>query len=110
MAKKVPAKKSSSKGKKIVAGYVIGQAYLIRLATYSWIGRVVAVGEHEVVITNASWVAHCGRYHETLKNGLDGQTITEVEPVASPDDLVLVGRGALIDAAPYNHPLPTKQK
>ena len=87
--------------------YAIGEAYLFRLVTFFWIGRVQAVTDQEIVIKEASWIPDTGRYHEALEKGLDGGISgdPECEPVQG---AVVLGRGALIDAVPYPHALPRK--
>lgn len=85
--------------------FEIGKNYLIRTATHIDVGQVVAVGPTEIVMINASWIADTGRYHNALMEG----TLSEVEPYP-PGQQVIIGRGALIDATQWNHPLPREQK
>jgi hypothetical protein len=85
--------------------FAIGRNYLIRTVTHIDIGTVVAVGPTEIVMVDVAWIADTGRYHDALTNG----TLGEVEPY--PDDQeVIIGRGAIIDATQWNHPLPREQK
>ena len=70
----------------------IGRVYLIRTVTHIDTGRLVAVTPHELVIEDAAWIADTGRYADALKKAEFG----EVEPY--PDGIVIIGRGALIDA------------
>ena len=72
--------------------WVIGKNYLIRTVTMIQTGRLVAVGDKELVLEDAAWIADTGRFSETLKTG----NFSEVEPF--PDGKVIVGRGAIIDA------------
>ena len=81
----------------------IGKAYLIRTVTMAYTGRVVAVTDTDIVLENAAWIADTGRYHEALVDG----SLNEVEPYP---DQVIVGRGGLIDAAQWSHPLPREAK
>ena len=74
-----------------VAPWRLGQAYLIRLVTHYWTGRLVSVTQHEIVITEAAWIPDTGRYSTCVTSG----TPTEVEPV---DGRVILGRGAVVDA------------
>ena len=85
--------------------FEIGKAYLIRTVTMIDIGIVKSVGDKELVLSDASWIADTGRFYDTLKNGIEG--LNEVEPFT---DDVIIGRGALIDAVEWKHPLPTEQK
>lgn len=81
----------------------IGQAYLIRTSTMHLTGRLVAVHEHELVLEQAAWIADTGRFHNALVTG----ALVEVEPMPG---TVLVGRGAVIDAAEWRHALPDQVK
>lgn len=74
------------------AHWKIGKIYLIRTVTHIDTGRLVAVTPHELVIEDAAWIADTGRYADALKKAEFG----EVEPY--PDGIVIIGRGALIDA------------
>lgn len=85
--------------------YAIGQAYLIRTVTHIDIGIVVEVGPQEIVMKDVAWIADTGRYADALANG----TLSEVEPYPV-GERVIIGRGAVVDAARWNHPLPREQK
>lgn len=74
--------------------YKIGQAYLFRTVTYAVSGVVARVTNHEIVVTDAAWIADTGRFGEALKTGI----FSEIE--AAPDGEVIVGRGAVTDAWP----------
>lgn len=79
----------------------IGQAYMIRTVTHYFVGRLEAVGPQELVLSGAAWVADTGRWAAFLAAP---DTVREVEPY--PDGaLVLVGRGAIIDAVVWPHAL-----
>jgi hypothetical protein len=81
----------------------VGETYLIRTATMTLTGRLLYVGEHELLLQEASWIADTGRFSDALKDG----ALSEVEPF--PNEAI-VGRGAIIDAAIWEHPLPREQK
>lgn len=83
--------------------FQIGKAYLIRTVTHIDIGIVKEVGDKELVLSDAAWVADTGRYHDCLKNG----TLEEVEPYVND---VILGRGAIIDATLWENDLPRSQK
>ena len=86
-------------------GYVIGQAYLIRTVTMIYTGRLVGITDQELWIAEAAWIAETERYADTLRSG----GFREVEPY--PHGVVIaVGRGAIVDAAPWSHALPRSQK
>ncbi len=84
--------------------YDLGSSYLIRTVTHYAVGRVVEVTEHEIVLEQASWVADTGRFHEALSSGV----LEEVEPFRGPR--TIIGRGAVVDADPWAHDLPTSVK
>ena len=79
--------------------WVIGRAYLIRTVTYFALGRLVHLGDKELMLEEASWVADTGRFHEALKSG----KLVEVEPFPAS---LIVGRGAIVDACEWQHALP----
>ena len=76
--------------------FEIGLVYLIRTVTMIDVGRVIAVGEHELVLEDAAWIADTGRFSDALKKC----EFNEVEPF--PDGKVIIGRGSIIDAVPVN--------
>jgi len=83
----------------------VGKAYLIRTVTMTLTGRLVAVTEHELALTEAAWIAETGRYANAIETG----EFVEVEPY--PDGAtVLVGRGAVVDACQLATPLPREQR
>ena len=87
-----------------VAGpWEIGKNYLIRTVTMIDTGKLIAVGEQEIVLESASWVADTGRFADALVRC----EFNEVEPF--PAGKVIIGRGSVIDAVQIVM-LPTKQK
>lgn len=70
----------------------IGKIYLIRTVTMIDTGKLVAVGEHELVLEDAAWIADTGRFADAVKKA----EFNEVEPF--PAGRVIIGRGAVIDA------------
>ena len=84
--------------------YEIGKNYFIRTVTHYYTGRLDAVFNQELVITDAAWIADTGRYADALKTG----NFSEVEPY--PDGRVVIGRGAILDAAQLATTLPRSQK
>ena len=74
--------------------------YFIRTVTHHICGKLVRVTDKDLVLEQAAWVADDGRFNKALTTG----EVNEVEPF--PDGQVIVGRGALIDAAIWaNAPL-----
>ena len=86
-----------------------GKNYLIRTVTHIQVGKLVEINGKELVLKNASWVADTGRFYNALKEGLENQRSSEIEPFPKGSE-VIVSRDALIDAVEYKHKLPTQQK
>ena len=83
--------------------YDIGANYFIRTATYHHTGKLVEVGDKELVLEQACWIAESGRFADALSSC----NFSEVEPF--PAGRVIIGRGAIIDAVKINT-IPTSQK
>lgn len=73
----------------------IGKVYIIRTVTMIDLGRVVQVTPQWIVLEDACWIADTGRWADALK----GKGFSETEPF--PDGRVIVGAGAIVDAALY---------
>jgi hypothetical protein len=82
----------------------IGKCYFIRTVTYHYTGRLVHVSDTELALEDVSWIGSSGRWSEALKTG----KLAEVEPY--PSGSVIIGRGAIVDASIWNHPLPLTTK
>lgn len=87
-------------------GLVAGRAYLIRTVTFTYLGMLERITPTELVLSQASWVAETGRYHQFLLNG-NGDGAVEVEPC--PDECIVM-RGGVVDAVPWAHPLPRETR
>ena len=83
--------------------YIVGEKYFIRTATYHHVGRLSAIYENELVLSEASWVADSGRFNNALVSG----ELNEVEPFVNP---VIIARGGIIDVTVWDGELPTKVK
>ncbi len=83
--------------------FFLGKAYFIRTVTMHLIGIVESVGDKELVLSSASWIADSGRFHDAIKTG----KLNEVEPFLSD---IIVGRGSIIDATAWTHVVPREQK
>ena len=81
----------------------IGEKYLIRTVTNYLTGRLVWVGEQELVMEDAAWIADTGRFSDAINKG----TLGEVEPIGTP---VIVGRGSIVDAEQWSFDLPKERK
>ena len=85
--------------------YKIGANYFIRTVTFHYTGKLTHVFEQELVLENCAWIPDDGRFSDALKNGV----FNEVEPYPATEP-VMIGRGAIVDAQVFDHPLPTEQK
>ena len=86
------------------APYTIGANYLIRTVTHTYTGKLIWVGDKELVLDTCAWIADSGRWAGAVANA----TFEEVEPMG--DGSVIIGRGAIVDATEGTWDLPTKQK
>ena len=76
-----------------------GKVYFIRTVTQHLTGRIKSVGQKEIVLTEAAWVADSGRFSDALKS----EDFSEVEPFPEGQDVIL-GRGSVIDATQIKRP------
>jgi len=91
--------------KKTTGGFwQVGGLYMIRTVTMIVTGKLVAIDDHEITLTNAAWIADTGRYAQAVESA----EFAEVEPYPDIRD-VAVGRGALVDAVQIPK-LPRTQK
>lgn len=77
----------------------VGEAYLFRLATVYDLGRVVAIHDDCIELSDACWVADTGRFHECVLRG----TISESEPFS---ENVVIFKGAIVDVTKWNGKIP----
>ena len=54
----------------------IGNTYFIRTVTHYFTGRLIWVGEKELCLEDACWIADTGKFSQFVK----GETINESEP------------------------------
>ncbi len=78
-------------------------AVVIRTVTMIQVGKVREVGRDFIVLECGGWIADTGRFSTMLETG----SINEFERVPS---WFMVGRGAIVDAFPWAHPIPDKTK
>lgn len=83
----------------------IGMQILVRTVTHYYTGRVTAVAEEEVEISDACWVADTGRFADALEKGV----LNELEPYPEGRKVTL-NRGAFVDWCEWPAPLPRTQK
>jgi hypothetical protein len=74
--------------------YEIGRLYMVETVTKYYVGKLTWVGEQELELFDAAWVADTGRYSEGLKGNP-----SEVEPC--PDGPVIIGRGSIVSVVPW---------
>lgn len=79
--------------------YTVGATYIIRTVTMYYTGRLESVFPGELVLSDAAWIADTGRWSAALSTG----KLSEVEPYPG---LCIVSRAAIVDVAPWAHPLP----
>jgi hypothetical protein len=81
----------------------IGKNYFIRTVTMHQVGKLIFASPKELVLSNASWIADDGRFHNALRDGV----FNEIEPFV---DDICVNRESIVDATLWRHKLPTEQK
>lgn len=81
----------------------VGTNYFIRTVTHHYTGRLEAVYQKELVLSECAWIADDGRFHTALSTG----ELNEVEPMIGN---VIIGRGSIVDASVWSHKLPKNQK
>ena len=84
--------------------YVIGKNYLIRTVTMIYTGKLLSVGNQELVIKDACWIPETERWMQAVAE----VKFKEVEPYPKGRH-VIIGRGAILDAVIIDR-LPTEQK
>jgi len=81
--------------------YTIGAHYIIRTVTMYYTGQLIEVYPSELVLSDAAWIADTGRWSAALATG----KLNEVEPYPG-EGRCIVSRAAIVDVAPWPHPLP----
>ena len=83
----------------------IGDNYFFRTVTYAWLGKFDGLVKIEdsvfIKLTNASWVADTGRFHEFVRDG----KIEDYEKT----DVNYIAVHSLTDFFKWKHELPTGQ-
>ena len=77
--------------------FEVGKAYFIRTVTNYFTGRLVWVGEKELVLEDVAWIADTGRFNEFLQ----GKDLKESEPYPQ-GTKVIIGRGSIVDACEWS--------
>ena len=81
----------------------IGTSYFIRTVTHFFTGRLIWVGDKEICLEDACWIADTGRFNEFVA----GRTVNESEPFPK-GARVIVGRGSIIDMVEHELILTVK--
>jgi len=82
----------------------VGEAVFIRTVTLYYTGRIKAITDSDILLSDAAWIADMGaRFADSIKDG----TLGEVEPFL---DDATVNRDVVIDITKWKHPLPRDQK
>lgn len=81
----------------------IGVSYFIRTVTHFFTGRLIWVGDKEICLEDACWIADTGRFNEFVA----GKTVNESEPFPK-GARVIVGRGSIIDMVEHELILSVK--
>lgn len=85
----------------------IGKNYLVKTVLMIYCGKLKAVTDKEIIMSQSAWIADTGRFHNALRDGIEIVSNSEIEPFLND---VIIGRGALISATVYNHKLNWIQK
>lgn len=83
--------------------FVVGLSYFIRTVTHYFTGRLIWVGEKEICLEDACWIANTGRFHKFI----DGKEVDESEPFPR-GARVIIGRGSIIDMTEHGLILDVK--
>jgi hypothetical protein len=85
--------------------FEIGKNYIVRTVTMIYTGKLVAVGDKEIVLVDAAWIPETDRFMQFVAEG----KVKECEPY--PDGRrVIIGRGGLMDAVVLEKELPRSQQ
>ena len=97
------ARVASKKGDDSNPFMEVGKTYFIRTVTHYFTGRLIWVGEKEIVLKEACWIADTGRFSEFMQE----KVVNESEPFPQ-DSQVIIGRGSIIDMTKHGLILSVK--
>lgn len=83
--------------------FPFGGSVAVRTVTHYYTGRVHGVHGNFLILEDAAWIPDTGRWSTFLSAG----TANEIEPY--PEN-VAIALGAIIDATPWPHTLPSAVK
>ena len=85
--------------------YPVGKNVIVRTITMIYTGKLSAVTDTDLILTECSWIPETDRYADFVTTG----SVNECEPY--PDNLeVFISRGALLDMCELKSSLPRSQK
>jgi len=84
---------------------LVGKEVMVRTVTMIYIGKLLAVGELELTLSNVVWIPETGRWSQFIADG----DINECEPYPV-SMAVLIGRGSIIDVCEWISKIPGTQK
>lgn len=82
---------------------IVGETYFIRTITHYYTGRLKDVVGQWLVLSDASWIADTGRFHDFLKEGKCNEYESFINPA-------IVPIAAIVDITHWGHPLFKGQK
>jgi hypothetical protein len=85
----------------------VGTKVLIRTVTFHALGKIEAIGEREILLSSASWLANDGVLHGELLAKGEFNSNSEIEPIPG---IYAIGRGAIVDVCEWAHDLPTEAR
>lgn len=94
-------KKKKSDGK-VQTPIRVGNAVHIRTVTHYYTGKIVAIEDDHLVLVRCSWIAWPSQEWKTLLS-MGKIDSADIQPFPGP---VAIGRGAIVDATSWTHPLP----
>ena len=81
----------------------VGEQLFVWTVTAHYTGRVTAISEDEIELSDAAWIASDGRVADALQSGV----FDEVEPLPEP---IVLNRGSFLHYQRFPHQLPRSQK
>ena len=81
-----------------------GTNVLVRTVTYHYVGRISALTDTYLTLTDAAWVADSGRFSTALATGFDSTAEIEMYP---PTHAVWLILSNIVEITLWPHALPT---
>jgi len=87
--------------------FSVGKQYFIRTVTYHMVGVCTAVKHGFVFLDKSMWVADAGRLGNSLKEGIEKQSESELEPYHG---IVHISINSIVDFVEYIPKINVMQK